>query len=664
MNPSGILISRNGIFWLAGMLVLTQMPHSLHLPLWVSLSGITLVLAKTLFAERFSRYFPSFILVVLAIAAGVAIKLQYGYFLGRDPCVAFLFLLLALKFSETRQRRDVTLLICLSGFLLFTQYFYSQTLTAALVSLPAVFAMGGSLYILRDHSHDTGVRPVLRMIGRLLLQGLPLAAVLFVLFPRLSSPLWSLPDDASASTGLSDHMAPGSISHLSLSDKVAFRVEFEGTPPAKKELYWRGPVLSLFDGREWSASAPGYRANASSSNKKPTNYIVTLEAHRNHWLFALDMAADLPYNTAHSEATARPIAHLDNKYQLLSEKAINTTIRYRQSSYISDAYFDPQPRLSENAQLAKGNQKTYQFAQRLRRQYASDKQLIAAVLRWLNTENFYYTLTPSLLGDNPVDEFLFDTREGFCEHYASAFVYLLRSAGIPARVVTGYQGGEMNGDYLIVRQSDAHAWAEVWLNGLWQRYDPTAAVAPSRVISGMASALSAGEPIPLLARLDRGWLKQIQLGWDAVNHKWRKHIINFGQDTQLTIFDNFGMPSPRPWQIMLLIFTVALLWSLMILKVRISTSADMSEGERLWSKFINHLQNAGMPPQQAQGPLDYCTRACQRWPEQASLFNRITHMFIQLHYGKDSQNAMRRKLLQKQMQVCINKLPSSTTLSD
>ncbi|HBR96317.1 MAG TPA: DUF3488 domain-containing protein, partial [Gammaproteobacteria bacterium] len=244
MTTSGTTISRAGIYWLASMLMLTQLPHVTHLPAWVSAAGIGLILGKMCYTRSFGRYFPPYVLVGLAVIAALGVRLHYGYLLGRDPGVAFLFLLISLKFAETRQRRDVTLLICLAGFLLFTQYFYSQTLIAALVSLPAVFAMGGSLYVLRDYSHNPGVRPVVLLIAKLLLQGVPLAIALFLLFPRLSSPLWSLPDDARSVSGLSDSMSPGSISNLSLSDAVAFRVEFDGEPPAKQDRYWRGPVFN------------------------------------------------------------------------------------------------------------------------------------------------------------------------------------------------------------------------------------------------------------------------------------------------------------------------------------------------------------------------------------------------------------------------------------
>ncbi len=658
MRHSGTLISRNGIFWLAGMLVLTQMPHIFHLPFWVSIAGITLILGKAVYTRTFTRYFPPYILVGLALIAALSVRLQYGYFLGRDPGVAFLFLLVSLKFAETRKRRDVTLLVCLSGFLLFTQYFYSQTLVAALLSLPAVFAMGGSLYVLRDYSHNPDIKSVLLLISKLLLQSIPLAAALFFLFPRLSSPLWNLPADASYTTGLSDSMSPGSISELSLSHKVAFRVEFEGQEPAQKDLYWRGPVFDSFNGREWRASRSEETIRPPVLNQKLSNYTVTLEPHNNRWMFALDIPASLPFNSSHRDLNAKPLAQLTRDHQLIADKAVSAAIRYQQSSYISDRYADARPDVITNSQLAGGNERAAEFARKMRSQYVNDGQLIQALLGWFNTQSFFYTLKPSLLGDNPVDEFLFETREGFCEHYASAFVYLLRAAAIPARVVTGYQGGEMNGDYLIVRQSDAHAWAEAWLNGSWHRFDPTAAVAPERVLSGMARALGDDEPVPLYARLDGNWLKKIQLNWDAVNHNWRKHVVNFGLDNQLAFFRNLGISTPEPWKIVTAILLIASVWALLILKIRIGKKTNLSEVEQLYSQYLEKLQSAGLSVVTTQGPLNLRNLAIERFPEQASRIEQITRLYVQLQYARPHQSDAELRALTVKLRINIRTLPT------
>lgn len=662
MNTSGTRITRCGTYWLASLLVLTQLPHVMHLPIWVSLIGITLISAKTVFAESFARLFPSWVLVCLAFLAAFAIKFQYGYFLGRDPSVAFLFILVALKFAETRQRRDVSLLICLSGFLLFTQYFYSQTLLAAIVSLPAVFAMGGNLYVLRDHSHNPGVKAVLLLIARLLAQGLPIAAVLFFLFPRLSSPLWSLPSDATSSTGLSESMSPGSISDLSLSSAVAFRVEFEGEFPDKRDLYWRGPVLSSFDGRTWAAAKKHYPVAPLLSGTDITRYTVTLEPHNNSWLFALDNAATLPVNAAHANATAEPIGILNNLGQLLAKSPVRESLRYKQSSSLQNSLHDANPKLDENSYTTASNQRSQAFAGRLRARYSDDEQLITAILAWFNQEPFYYTLQPSLLGDNPIDEFLFETREGFCEHYASAFALLLRASGIPSRVVTGYQGGEVNNDYLIVRQSDAHAWAEAWVDGKWKRYDPTAAVAPSRVSAGIASALGSDEPLPLLARLNGGWLKKIGLQWDAVNHRWQKHVINFGLDDQTEIFRTLGMAQVTALQIMVMAILTAFLWVACILKIQLPKRSNNNQTQKLWSHYIKHLRKSGLPVDNTMGPTSISKQACQAWPERAADFQSLTKDFIQLQFTRQGLETETRKVTTKLLKQKLRKLPSAQTL--
>ncbi|MBX2826408.1 MAG: DUF3488 and transglutaminase-like domain-containing protein, partial [Gammaproteobacteria bacterium] len=554
-------LQRHTVGWLAALVLLAQVPHYLHLPWWISFLAALLVLFRLQGLNKPALLHSHWKTTLgVALAAGLSafvLRYHYGYFLGRDPCVAFLFLLVSFKFVETRTTKDGTLVICLSGFLLLTQYFYAQNIISALVTLPAVLVLGGTLLNLRDSNRSETIGRSLTLTAKMLLQGLPIAAALFLLFPRLPAPLWNLPDDALAQTGLSGSMSPGTISTLSMSDDVAFRVEFDGRVPAPAQRYWRGPVLGVFDGREWTtnSSATLRPASLSIENKRSrgrpdqssitgSTYTVTLEPHRQRWLFALDVADALPTALVSGNDIPRALGYMQINRQLIAPEPINTTLRYRQSSTLENHFVDPSPATTMNTQLAGNNIAAESFAREMRLRYPDDKAYTTAILQWFHNEPFHYTLQPDLLGDRPVDEFLFATRRGFCEHYASAFVYLLRAASIPARVVTGYLGGKMNGDYMIVRQSDAHAWAEVWIDGSWHRYDPTSAVAPERVDEGLSSSVPATDPVPALAGNSPGWLRALHLRWDALDYRWKAAVVNFNNNSQQKFWQSLGFNTP------------------------------------------------------------------------------------------------------------------------
>lgn len=657
-------ITRQVLFWLAALVLLAELPHYLNLPWWVSVFGAAVVFAKCYSFDRPARkliafFLSSYLLTLAAILSAVAVRLHYGYFLGRDPCVAFLFLLISAKFAESKTNKDVTLLVCLSAFLLLTQYFYSQTILSAIVTVPAVLALGGVLIVARNPSKQNSISNAIKLTGKLLLQGAPIAAVLFILFPRLPGPLWDLPHDSVGQTGLSDSMQPGTISALSLSSAVAFRVEFDEQPPPRQERYWRGPVLSVFDGQGWIADnrlrpvAPG-----TAENAQQYNYTVTLEPHRRRWLFALDVPVSLPTRQATNGQPGARVGTLMSNLQLLATKPVDKAIRYRQSSILSGIYEEPQAPLIANTQLTGRNQKTADFATKLRAQSGSDREFADALLRWFNKEPFYYTLQPGLLGDTPVDEFLFDTRSGFCEHYASAMAVLLRSASVPARIVTGYQGGKMNGNYMIVRQSDAHAWVEAWIDGVWRRFDPTAAVAPERIEAGLAASMGEGEPVPTLSRGSSLWLNRLQLRWDALNYDWKRIVVDFNNKSQSSLWESLGLNTPKAWQIMLAILFVTGIWSWLTLKSPITQKTPEAEENKLWRIYCRKLAKAGLPKHPNEGPLDYCSRSKQYWPDQASALDGIFQQLITLRFAEPATET--RSSLLKNTRQAIAQLPPLT----
>lgn len=669
-------LDKRTLYALAAVLLLSQLPHIPHLPIWVSLLGASVVSIKILAHHKPSKFLNLLLspvgTMVIAVGAALLIRAHYGYIIGRDPCVAFLFILVSCKFAEVRKSSDSTLLLCLAGFLLLTQYFYSQSIVSALVTFPAVLALGNALAIIRDSSNAPATKQNLKMVGKLLLQGAPLAAFLFVVFPRLPGPLWSLPDDATARTGLSDSMTPGSIGNLSKSDEVAFRVEFDGRIPTQEQLYWRGPVLSDYDGRQWTIGkrrpevVPSGTPELDSIGAK---YTVLMQPNHQPWLFALEHPSSLPLSGTQGNRDSRVLAKLSADLQLKSDKPVTQVLRYEQTSSLASSYKAigiPSERFTA---LSDNNPKTITFAKKLRSESVTDRAYADTVMRYFNEEKFHYTLRPSLLGNSPVDEFLFDTRNGFCEHYASAFVVLMRAAGIPARVVTGYLGGEMNGDYMIVRQSDAHAWTEAYLSGRWVRFDPTGAVAPSRVDTNMAAALGTGEPVPMMARQTSAFMKRFKLRMDELNYDWQRLVVDFDNDSQSKIWEKLGLPKLQLWQITALVLGITGLWCLAVLGFPFNTRKSNSAEEKLWHQYVNIIQRYGIKRQINETPDEFISRAESLLPNN-SLVKSVGDELVRLRFAplnsqmsNELQRTIKAGLQKLQLHSVLNRSSSTSKLA-
>ncbi|WP_028100422.1 transglutaminase TgpA family protein [Pseudoduganella violaceinigra] len=528
---------------LAAILVLA--PHFDHLPLWTSATICLTLFWRAAITMRGSRLPPLWLLVPVSLLTMGGVYLNFRTLLGREAGVTMLALLLTFKLLEMHARRDLFVVTFLSFFLLLTNFFYSQSIGTALVMVATIVVLLAAQITFQFTGAVPPLATRLKLAGRVFLVAAPLGVFLFVAFPRIQGPLWGLPGDAGGKSGMSDTMSPGSITSMALSEEVAFRAKFDGPAPLQQQLYWRGPVLSNYDGRTWSrigrpqTPVAVYRLGRQLGLTGPAHrYEVTLEPGRRQFLFMLELSEPL---TALEDASP---AYTDELEQLAHANS-DKRMRYEavaHPAYAAQTALSPAT-LERWLQLPQGfNPRTLRYAAGIQalRAERGDDAAIAAVLDNFR-QGFEYTLEPDRLGRDAVDEFLFQTRKGFCEHFSGAFVYVMRAAGLPARVVNGYQGGELNpvDGYYTVRQSDAHAWSEVWLGPQrgWVRVDPTAAVAPERIRTSLAQALPQDAPFGLqglveLSRDQASWLAQLRFNLSAVNNAWNQWILDYNPNRQ------------------------------------------------------------------------------------------------------------------------------------
>ncbi|KAA9132037.1 DUF3488 domain-containing protein [Marinihelvus fidelis] len=628
-------------YWVIACLLVALLPQLASMP--VHLAALTLVAPAWRTLAEWRHWKPLHPLVRLAatIIAMVVLFSTYGNPLGRRTAVSLLALMLSLKLLETFKVRDARLVASLALFLAATQFLFSQGLVmvvyaaavmaAALVTFALLARAQAFFGTGQPAPAGPGMATEVRYSLRLMVIALPAALALFMFFPRWSSPLWGVPEESlDARTGLSGEMTPGSIQNLFMDDTPAFRVEFTSPVPPQQALYWRGPVFWNFDGRSWEGS---YYGRNIAAREKPTvgnaesHYTVLMEPTEQHWMFALDYPAVTP-----------PDSRVTLDFQLLSRKPIT---RLRQYEMMSDSDFIDSPELSatlrdQALRLPDGfNPRTRELMAEWKAEAATDAELVRRALAHFNAEPFRYTLNPALLTRHSVDEFLFDTREGFCEHYASAFTVMMRMLGIPARVVTGYQGGWYNefGDYVLVRQSDAHAWSEVWLPGTgWTRVDPTAAVAPSRVEQGAMDALEGRRHA-----LDFAWVRELRNGVDWLGRNWNDWVIAFDAARQSRLLSAFGIEQLGPRALVALLTLGLLLASAFIVPwlLRRSTGRRRDPLGRAWARFLRRLDKVGVEIRPSMGPREVGAAAAATLPDQAGEIDAITGQYRRLRYAAD-----------------------------
>lgn len=637
--------STSQILWLIFAVMVAGAPHALYVHLWVP--GIALSLITWRMVAAINRWkLPGLaIRVPLTLIGFMAVFFTYRKISGLDAGSSLLLVMTSLKLLETRGHRDRAVVVFICYFLLFAAFLREQPIWSAIYLLAGVLVTTAALL---QTSRSTGVVAVTRAMAmslRLVVQAVPLMILMFFLFPRIPGPFWALPAaGASASSGLANKLTPGDITELALSDKVAFRVRFDGAPPAPSELYWRGPVMNRFDGRTWAIQRQGYRPlleNLVIKSGAAFDYEVTVEPHGRTWLMALETPV---------EWTA-PQARLTPSFQLVNPAPVHQRMSYRGRSYAGGTLpdtGDEQALAAAKVLPAESNLKSKDLAQRIRAETSGDRDYLMRVLDHFTTEEFFYTLSPTVLGTNPVDEFLFETRQGFCGHYASAFTLLARAAGIPARVVTGYQGAEFNplGNYWIVRQSDAHAWTEVWLDDRWVRYDPTAAVAPERIELGFDESMdgSSGAAGNLLRT--NSFISRLALSWDALNTGWNRWVLSFGPKSQETMMSLVGIdkPSVQYLTVALGISTTIFLVILGLLQRR-SQKPRVDRLQRCYEKLCMRTGRAARCRIPSEGPQEYAEAICELRPDLATEVERLFATYVQLRYdGCDDENVTNRFL--------------------
>jgi transglutaminase-like putative cysteine protease len=642
--PSSPHLDVRNVLWLLAAMVFVVAPHMLRLPYWVA-AFFLVVVAWRAWTAWAAMHFPSrWVTAALTFAAAFATYMQYGRIFGREAGVTLLIVMAALKLLEMRTQREVTLSIYLGFFLVLTNFLFSQTIPLGLYMIVCVWIFISTMVGFNRIGSSPTLAERLRPAAALLLQALPLMVAFFILFPRAQGPLWALPQDTRAGTsGLSETMAPGNISNLIKSDAVAFRVQFEGQRPPFSTLYWRGPVLIDFDGTTWSIPQIAPAGNLTYSKREArVSYSVTLEPHNKTWLFALDVPATLPLG-----------AYALGDLQVRDRRPVTERKRYEMSSYLDYKYGERTAQMTLQSSLRfpeDRNPRTVALGRQWGRESPDPRALLAKAFQYFNRE-FTYTLEPPLLdARDPYDDFLFKSKQGFCEHYAGSFALLMRAAGVPARIVTGYQGGEVNpfNDELIIRQADAHAWVEIWLPGEgWIRVDPTGAVSPLRVQGGVNAALGPIGIFPSIIAADPlGVLSGIRNAWQAMNSQWDQWVVGYNTDKQRQFFQQLGFPSVD-WRTLGFWLMVAtfLVGGAISVGLLVRDRPPRREASLLaWDRFCAKLAAVGLARAPHEGPVDYLRRVKRARPASAEGAEEITRRYVAARYGAGATRDELREL--------------------
>jgi transglutaminase-like putative cysteine protease len=605
------------------------------LPLWVPVVVVVCALIRLSLARKGRGAPPRSVLLTVAGLAVALLFLRFHTFNGLVAGTALLSLMAGLKLLETQTKRDIYIITLIIYFVSLSALLEGESFFMLAYLIGVCWITTATLLRLTSAVPAPDWRRSALYGGRVLVQALPLALVLWLLFPRFAAPLWQIPSDSqTAASGLSDTMSPGDINHLALSDEVAFRVRYASAVPPPQERYWRGPVLDGFDGHTWRRGYSSYyKPAALEPQGRAYKYTVMMEPHQHNWIFTLDWPASWDLQRG----------ALSNDYTLMQPYPLSRAIDVTATSYThvqSGEALSAEMR-RRNTQLPPRNPRTLQLAQQMRGAHPGDMDYVRAVLDMFAQQPFYYTLNPPKLANDSVDEFLFDTKRGFCGHYASAFAALMRAAHIPARVVTGYHGGTQNpyADYWILRQSEAHAWNEVWIDGRgWIRIDPTSAIAPQRVELGASDTVNADEPLVSRWSRNRPWFAGLRLRLDAVGEMWRERILDYNQDSQRDLLEMLKIPEPDGQKLVIVLaVAIALVFCWLTWQVRRELNPPLKDlAARAYARLCAKLAAAGLPRLPHEGAEAYALRVAHLRPDLANAVTALCRQYSFLRYAAPS----------------------------
>ena len=637
------IASRESIFAVCFCFLFSIAPHFVNLPIWVTLIVIVALGWRSLENLGYLKAVSKWLLIPLVLIGGIGVFAEYWTIVGRDAGLALLTVMTSFKILESRRHRDLLILIFLCYFLIATHFLFSQGIFTASLMMVTLIVITATLVTLNQRNTSVTIRERLLISSQLVAMSIPLMLVLFVLVPRIPGPLWGITNEQRGGiTGLSDHMSPGDISNLIRSNEVAFRVDFKGKVPEQSKLYWRGPVMAVFNGRRWYQSRRKQIDELKlQSSETATQYTVTLEPNGENWLLALDIPTQLVKQSL-----------ISADYQLISTRTINDLRRYTVQSHLSyQIGFDEASDYLEftSEYPADSNPQTIELGQQLAAQYDNKEDIVNHVLRMFREQEYIYTLQPPILRQNAVDKFLFESRRGFCEHYSGSFALLMRAAGIPSRIVTGYQGGEYNqvGNYLIVRQSDAHAWTEVWLkNSGWVRVDPTAAVSPLRIEQGLDNAL-AGEAASFRIQNKNPIFGNLLYSWDNLQHSWNDWVINYDKNKQRRFLQKFdlGIDSAGDMIIALVILLSLVSGGYWLFGWYRERPTRPAEYEILFNRFLRKMSRIGLTKQSAEDNRNFLERIYNADIDQYQQMSKIINLYNSMKYGRNDDSTNRYKQL-------------------
>ncbi|WP_299794444.1 DUF3488 and transglutaminase-like domain-containing protein [uncultured Shewanella sp.] len=644
------IISRHSLLWLLIVNIAVLAPlYDKFTPWTLAICGICLVWRFGIFVGKVAKP-PRYLVTGLAIASAITLALVTSEIGILNGLINLLILGYALKYIEMRNRRDVRTVVLVGYFLIAITFIDQQSIFYA---INLTFVAGINTCVLVSlYREDVKLKETARICFKLLFQSLPLAALLFLVLPRLP-PLWLVPQQKSTETGLSDEVSFGDITELTRSAELAFRADFTQSPPGNHQLYWRALVMEDYDGRRWTQNKSIDDIEENTPFRTPKRvrpegqsiqYSVIAEPSNQHWLFGLD--------TAFSSDSG--IINLPD-YRLYSVRSLDQKFQYRVESYpdyTMDSRLDDEVR-QLNLQLPDGiNPRTFDLAKAFETRFPEPETRLNAMMKYFTEQPYFYTLTPPQVGPQQIDDFLFENKAGFCVHYASAFAFMARASGLPARLVTGYQGGEINQNagYLSIYQYMAHAWTEVWLEDKgWVRFDPTAMIAPQRVLQGFDSYFQAQDsylldsPFSPLRLREFPLLNELRLTLASIDFYWSVWVLGFDTNKQRQVLQKLlGEVTQKKVAIFVLL-------SIALIGLAIAYSAGLihfSRGkDRISSTYLRIcrlLEKKGLIRDTRQGPIDYSQTVQQNFPAIADDFALFTKYYVALKYQPLSANGRKQ----------------------